>query len=66
MTINSDGTTFFGKVRILDYPIDIETRYIQTDSNTVSPEKPDAEKNKTSWPEGWTAEMPPRQEGKYI
>lgn len=37
MTVDNSGTTFLGKVRILDYPIDMETRYIQTDSNTETP-----------------------------
>lgn len=28
MTIDSEGTTFLGQVKILDYPIDTETRYM--------------------------------------
>ena len=29
MTVDSEGTTFLGQVKILDYPIDTETRYMQ-------------------------------------
>ena len=29
MTVDSDGATFLGQVKILDYPIDTETRYMQ-------------------------------------
>ena len=29
MTVDSKGTTFLGQVKILDYPIDTETRYMQ-------------------------------------
>lgn len=28
MTVDRDGTTFLGQVKILDYPIDTETRYM--------------------------------------
>ena len=39
MTVDSSGTTFLGQVKILDYPIDTETRYmrVKADEQAVQP-----------------------------
>ena len=39
MTVDRDGTTFLGRVKILDYPIDTETRYmlVKADEQAVQP-----------------------------
>lgn len=41
MTVDSEGTTFLGKVKILNYPIDTETRYIQLWANTQATQPTD-------------------------